>query len=108
VIARLWHGRTPLAKAEEYGRLLERTGLPDYRATPGNRGVLALRRADGDVAEFLLVSFWESFESIRRCAGSDIEKARYYPEDDAFLLEKEDRVVHYDVLSGQPVGEESE
>lgn len=99
MIARVWRGRTPAAKADAYAALLERTGLSDYRATPGNRGVLALRRVQGDIAEFELISFWESFEAVRRFAGADEEKAFYYPEDDDFLLEKEPRVAHYEVLA---------
>lgn len=99
MIARVWRGCTPADKADAYAALLERTGLSDYRATPGNRGVLALRRIQGGVAEFELISFWESFEAIRRFAGPDEEKAFYYPEDDEFLLEKEPRVAHYEVLA---------
>jgi heme-degrading monooxygenase HmoA len=99
MIARVWHGRTPAAKADDYAVLLQRTGLADYRAIPGNRGVFALRRLDGTEAEFLLISFWESFESIRRFAGPDAEKAFYYPEDDSFLIEKEPRVAHFQVFA---------
>jgi len=72
--------------------------LPDYRATPGNRGVRVLRRAEGDVVHFLLVTFWDSFDAIRAFAGDDVERARYYPEDEEFLLELEPRVVHYEVI----------
>ncbi|MEO8607252.1 MAG: hypothetical protein ABI690_05190 [Chloroflexota bacterium] len=39
---------------------LNRSGLPDYRATPGNQGVTVLRRMDGDVAHFTLISYWDS------------------------------------------------
>ncbi len=88
MIARLWHGAVPAAKADEYMRYLERTGLPDYRATPGNRGVYVLRRAEEGVAHFLLVSLWESREAIRAFAGDDMERARYYPEDGARLHTK--------------------
>jgi hypothetical protein len=34
----------------------------------------------------------------RRFAGSDLERAIYYPEDDDFLLEKEPTVTHYEVF----------
>ena len=102
MIARVWRGRTPAAKADAYEAFLARTGLVDYRATPGNRGVLALRRLDGEEAEFLLVSFWDSFEAIKHFAGPDAEKAYYYPEDEAFLIEREPRVSHYQVFSGEP------
>jgi heme-degrading monooxygenase HmoA len=98
MIARLWHGRVPAARADAYYVYLQRTGLPDYRATPGNRGVLVLRRVDGEVAHFDLISLWDSLESIRQFAGENYEQARYYPEDDDYLLEREARVTHFDVL----------
>lgn len=98
MIARTWHGVTPAAKADEYMEFLNRTGVPDYKATEGNRGVYVLRRIDGDKAHFLLVSLWESYDAIRRFAGDDIEKAVYYPEDPSFLLELEPTVTHYEVL----------
>jgi heme-degrading monooxygenase HmoA len=99
VIARLWHGAVPAAKGDEYMRYLERTGLPDYRATPGNCGAYVLRRAEDGVEHFLLVSLWESRDAIRAFAGDDIERARYYPEDSEFLLELEPTVTHYEVAA---------
>ena len=99
MIARAWHGAVPQGKAEAYFEFLSRVALPDYHATPGNRGVLVLRRKEGTVAHFLLLSFWESLEAIRAFAGADVERARYYPEDPAFLLEMEPRVTHYEVLA---------
>ena len=35
MIARIWHGRTAAAKSDEYLDYLNRTGVPDYRATQG-------------------------------------------------------------------------
>jgi hypothetical protein len=97
-IARTWHGRVPAAKADAYHRYLLRTGIPDYRATPGNRGVLVQRHLDGDVAHFTLTTLWDSIDSIKAFAGEDYERARYYPEDDDYLLEREPGVVHAEVL----------
>lgn len=98
MIARIWHGATPAAKADEYGDYLKRTGVPDSRATAGNRGVLVSRKIEGEVAHFLFVSFWESEAAIKRFAGEDVERARYYPEDEHYLLELEPTVAHYEVL----------
>jgi heme-degrading monooxygenase HmoA len=98
MLARLWHGAVPAAKAEAYMRYLEKTGLPDYRATPGNRGVQVLRRVEGGVAHFLLVTLWDSADSIRAFAGDEMDRARYYPEDVEFLLELEPTVTHYEVV----------
>lgn len=100
MIARTWHGVTPSAQADEYLDYLNRTGVPDYQATPGNRGVYVLRRLEGDRAHFLLISLWDSYDAIRRFAGEDFEKAVYYPEDTAYLLELEPTVTHYEVLVG--------
>ena len=97
MIARIWRGRTPAAKAEAYVEYLLATGLKDYRAVPGNRGVRVLLRIEGEVAKFLVVSFWESMDAVRVFAGADVDAAVYYPEDDAYLLEREPTVAHYDV-----------
>ena len=98
MIARTWHGRVPAAKADTYHEYLLRTGVADYAGTPGNRGVYVLRRVEGEVAHFLLITYWESVDAIKRFAGEDYERARYYPEDDDFLLEREPFVTHYEVL----------
>lgn len=97
MIARTWHGRVPATKADAYEAYLRRTGLADLAATPGNRGLLVLRRTDGNVTHFVLTSLWESVESIQRFAGDDYARARYYDEDDEFLLEREPFVTHYEV-----------
>lgn len=98
MIARTWHGRVPAAKAEAYYEYLVQTGVADYQATPGNLGVLMQRRIEGDVAHFVLTTLWESTESITRFAGEHYERARYYPGDDEYLLERENDVVHAEVL----------
>ena len=100
LIARVWHGATDPARADEYAAYLERTGARECRATPGNAGVLVLRRIKHDRAEFTFISLWESIDAIRRFAGDDYEKAHYYPEDRDFLIELEPFVEHYDVLAG--------
>jgi hypothetical protein len=98
VIARSWHGRVPAGKAESYYQYLLRTGLADYRGTPGNRGVLVQCRVEGEVAHFLLTTLWQSVDAIKQFAGEDYQAARYYPEDDDYLLEREPYVAHWEVL----------
>jgi enamine deaminase RidA (YjgF/YER057c/UK114 family)/heme-degrading monooxygenase HmoA len=98
MIARTWHGRVPAAKADAYAAYLDRTGVAGCRATPGNLGVYVLRRTEGEVTHFLFVSLWESRRAIEAFAGPEPERARYYPEDEAFLLEMEPGVTHHEVL----------
>ena len=98
MIARSWHGRVPLNRATDYEAYLRKTGLADYERVPGNRGVYVLRRDEGDVTHFTTLTFWDSVDAIRAFAGADYERARYYPEDDAYLLEREPFVTHYTVV----------
>ena len=98
MIARTWHGVVPSENADAYLDYLRKTGIPDYGATKGNRGVFVLRRIEGGEAHFLLLSLWDSLEAIKAFAGEDIERARYYPADEAYLVELEPNVTHYEVL----------
>ncbi len=98
MIMRIWHGATPAARADDYLEYLRATGLKEYRATPGNRGVQIVRRISEGRADFLTISLWESLDAIRGFAGDDIERAVYYPEDEAYLLEREPTVTHYEVM----------
>lgn len=98
MIARTWHGMTEAANGVEYLEYLQKTGVPGYKNTPGNRGVYVLRRIEGGTAHFLLISLWDSIEAIKRFAGEEYEKAHYYPDDARWLLEFEPNVTHYDVL----------
>jgi len=98
MIARTWHGRVRADRSDDYHAFLLRAAVPDYRATPGNRGILVQQWTEGEVSHFLLTTLWDSLEAIRRFAGKDYQRARYYPEDDHFLLEKEPDVTHTAVL----------
>ena len=97
MIARIWRGSTRTKQADEYLAYLHETGLKDYRATPGNKGAWVLRRPVGDQTEFVTLTFWDSLDAVRAFAGDDYERAVYYPEDTAFLLELLPTVEHYDV-----------
>ncbi|MEL7287375.1 MAG: antibiotic biosynthesis monooxygenase [Pseudomonadota bacterium] len=94
----MWHGRVPISKAEDYRKFLNERAIPDYQSTEGNLGVYILERADGDVAHFTTLTFWENREVIESFAGDDISIAKYYPEDKDFLIEFEPNVVHYEVV----------
>jgi len=98
MIARIWRGAVRAQQADEYYRYLEDTGVKEYRQTAGNRGVQVLRRIQGETCEYLLITFWESWEAIRRFAGDQPEKAVYYPRDREFLLALEPDVQHFKVM----------
>jgi heme-degrading monooxygenase HmoA len=95
MIARLWKGHTLAEKAPAYREYLKRTGLKDYAQTDGNRGVFLLEHTEKDITEFLVLSLWDSYAAIKRFAGEDFQKARYYARDAEFLLEFEPTVSHF-------------
>jgi heme-degrading monooxygenase HmoA len=98
VIARIWRGWVETARVDEYVAYIERTGIAEYRDTPGNLGAQMLTRDLGDGhTEVLTMSWWESPESIHGFAGDDISAAVFYPEDDDFLIGRETTVTHYEV-----------
>ena len=98
MIVRMWHGRVPTSKTQEYREFLNARAIPDYQSVQGNISVHILERPEGDVTHFITLTFWKDLESIKAFAGQDVEVAKYYPEDKDFLLEFEATVVHYEVV----------
>lgn len=96
MIARIWRGRVRKGLIDEYRAYIEQTGLRDYRNTPGNRGAYMLTRDLPDYAEAITLSFWDSYDAIAAFAGAPVDRARYYPEDERFLLDFPERVEHYE------------
>jgi heme-degrading monooxygenase HmoA len=58
---------------------------------------MVLRRIEGDEAEFGVVSLWNSLEDVKAFAGEEVDVARYFPEDERYLLEETPRLKHYEV-----------
>jgi heme-degrading monooxygenase HmoA len=102
MIARIWRGVVKRADGDEYEAYIEATGFAAYGETSGNRGAWMLRRDTGDVTEFITYSLWDSVEAVKAFAGEDYEVAVYYPEDERFLVERDDTVAHYEVAREIP------
>ena len=98
MIARSWHGRVPTVQANAYYDHLLRTGVADYRRTPGIRAIFVLRRVEGEVTHFQITTLWRDLQAVREFAGPDAERARYYEQDEEFLLERGPYAEHLDVM----------
>src|SRR5439155_4702382 len=48
MIARIWRGAVRSGDSDAYAEYMQRTGIADYAATEGNRGVWMLMREVGD------------------------------------------------------------
>ncbi len=97
-IMRLWHGEVAIEKADEYEKFMIERAAPDYGSVEGLVKLYFQRKNEEKKAHFLLVTLWESIESVKKFAGDNPEIAKYYPEDDDFLLEKEEHVSMYEVF----------
>ena len=99
VILRIWRGVVATDRAAEYADLVRRTGIAGYRETPGNVDAqVAVRQLGDGHSEIITLSWWTDLDEIRAFAGADVGAARYYPEDDRFLLDRDAQARHYEVL----------
>jgi heme-degrading monooxygenase HmoA len=106
MIARVWRGWTRPEDADAYVDYLQQTGAPASLGTPGNRGFYILHRPVGDREEFVTISLWDSLEVVKGFAGDDIEKAVFYPEDEAFLVNREWTAAHFEWVTGRGLAQE--
>ena len=98
MIFRMWPGMVEASKADEYAEFMKERAVPDYSSVDGLRKLLFLRDVKADVAHFLLITHWDSMEAVKKFAGENPEKAKYYPEDDEYLLEIEETSALYEVV----------
>jgi heme-degrading monooxygenase HmoA len=106
MIVRTWRGWVRTEDAANYVTYIDETGMREYRETPGNLAAFMLRRdLDDGRTEFITVSFWESMDAIRAFAGEDAAAAVYYPDDERFLVDREDTVTHVEVTSAVAAAE---
>lgn len=98
MIARIWHGRTKADKADEYLAYMKETGFDAYASVEGHRSLYVLRQVKDGIADFHVLSLWDSMDAVSTFAGPEPEVPVYYPEDEQYLLELEDKVEHFDVV----------
>ena len=77
---------------------MKKRAAPDYRSVAGLEKLFFTRRDEGDVSHFLLITVWDSIDSVKKFAGENPKIAKYYPEDDKYLLEKEEHSQNYQIF----------
>jgi heme-degrading monooxygenase HmoA len=102
VIARIWRGAVRAEDRDEYAAYMEETGVKGYAETPGNRGTYMLRRDVDAKVEFVMFTLWDSLDAVKAFAGDDPATAVFYPEDDRFLVERDERATHFEVARHVP------
>ena len=100
-IARLWQGRTSIAKADAFEKYLQQVGVHQMTSASGNLGIQIFRRPTPEAVEFIVLSYWESRDAITKVVGEDIERAFALPREPEFLLEPVTVVRYYQVVLSQ-------
>jgi len=98
VILRMWKARSTAEKSSEYIQHATKKVFPTLRAMEGHRGAYLLRRAVDGAVELVVLTLWESMESVRKFAGDEPEKAVVEPEARVALTSFDDCVTHFDIV----------
>src|SRR5262245_833875 len=101
MIARIWTGAVRREDGDAYTDYMRATGIAGYEGTPGNRGAWMLRRDLEERTEFVMFTLWDSLDAVKAFAGEDYDRAVFYPEDDRYLIERDLRAKHYEVVSNR-------
>jgi heme-degrading monooxygenase HmoA len=102
MILRSWHGAVPLDSGDAFEQYLRATGIAEAKALSGNLGVFHKRVAQGNLEHFFLLTYWDSWESIRQFAGERPYIAVTYPEDGRYGLISDPIVLHQEVHEIRP------
>jgi hypothetical protein len=97
MIARMWHGVTPIDRAQAYLAFLHQRALPDYSSVPSGGPRMCYVDA-GRPGHFVTLTFPDSIEAVRAFAA-DVDPAKYYPGVAISVVEFEPTVRHFQVDS---------
>jgi heme-degrading monooxygenase HmoA len=99
MIGRIWHGWTPVDKADAYEHLLRSEIFPGIRdkRVAGFLGIQLFRREHEAEVEFVTVMWFDSLAAVRAFAGNDYEVAVVPPAARALLSRFDERSQHYEV-----------
>jgi heme-degrading monooxygenase HmoA len=84
-IVRIWRGRTPRDRADEYEAYNYEAGIKPLIKKA--LGVQTFREDRQNESEFMTISYWESVEAMREFTGGDPRKVHHLERDKEFLIE---------------------
>jgi heme-degrading monooxygenase HmoA len=72
--------------------------MPALKSVSGYRGVRLWQRSADAGIELVVITYWDSLDSVRGFAGEEIGRAVVADEAAALLSEFDDRVRHYELV----------
>jgi heme-degrading monooxygenase HmoA len=98
MISRQWRGLARPASAEAYIEHLRTETFPALRKLAGFAGASILRRTLPEGVEFMIVTTWQSLDSIRAFAGPNAQTAVVPDNVHAMMIEYDRLVRHYEIV----------
>ena len=95
-LARIWRGRVPAARADEYAAYLYEHGIRPLEEKA--LGVQLFREDRAADSEFVTISYWESVEAMTRFAGREPRRIHHLERDPEFLIELPESVQVLDIV----------
>jgi heme-degrading monooxygenase HmoA len=93
-----WRGRARLARSQAYPRHFRDVVVAELRKVSGFLGAYLSQRQQGDRVEFLVLTRWQSMNSIQAFAGSTAGKAVVEPSAMSALDDFDDTAQHDEVV----------
>jgi heme-degrading monooxygenase HmoA len=101
VIARTWRAAASTAEnADAYCHHFATEVAPRLKAIAGHQGAFLLRRQAGGDIELVVITLWDSIETVKQFAGANPDVAIVEPQARAVLAQFDALVTHYEVASG--------
>ena len=98
MISRVWGAVVKREHASAYIAHLQSETFPKLRTLAGFVDASINRRDAADGVEFVIITRWQSLDSIRAFSGADAEVAVVPPKAQAMMVTYDARVRHYDVV----------
>ncbi|MBW6422844.1 hypothetical protein KX729_15405 [Rhizobium sp. XQZ8] len=95
-IARIWRGKVPTSRADEYQAYLREAGIPPLVKTA--LAVQLFREEQGAETEFITTSYWPDFEAMAAFTGGDPDKVHHLDRDPEFLIALPEHVAIMTIL----------
>jgi len=98
MISRHWKGIAKPGKADSYIEHLRTDTFPKLSKINGFISASILKRTVEQGTEFLIITVWESIESIKRFAGAKADVAVVPESVQAMMIEYDRTVSHYEIV----------
>jgi heme-degrading monooxygenase HmoA len=102
MILRHWKGIARVEEADNYIRYLETETFPQISTIQGFIEAKILKRIVEQGVEFLIISTWETIESIKQFAGDVAHTAVVPPNVQVMMVEFDSFATHYEIARSYP------